>query len=176
MCGRRSTCGSCEGLTYTTGSEQYDQVCGRIIGYQISTPDAFDGADGVPSLSIDSYYTDEINLTNDILDTFSVGSWPWPHPLISKSHIYAMVRALRPANAPHDWKLPTDPEMLPLYKGEEWFLRPFMLTKWEMVQPVPTKAVPHPAKTAAMCVACHACPPPPSHLAKHIFKTDCTNW
>ena len=43
-CGRRSTVGgSCEGLTYSTGSEQYDQVCGRIIGYQLGSPDTFDG-------------------------------------------------------------------------------------------------------------------------------------
>ena len=40
VCGRRSASPSCEGLTYSTGSEQYDQVCGRIIGYQLSTPDA----------------------------------------------------------------------------------------------------------------------------------------
>ena len=34
VCGRRSTgVGSCEGLTYSTGSAQYNQVCGRIIGY-----------------------------------------------------------------------------------------------------------------------------------------------
>ena len=33
VCGRRSTTGSCEGLNYTTSSEQYDQVCWRIVGY-----------------------------------------------------------------------------------------------------------------------------------------------
>ena len=48
VCGRRSTSASCEGLTYSTGSEQYDQVCGRIIGYQLGSPYAFDG----PTLSI----------------------------------------------------------------------------------------------------------------------------
>ena len=32
VCGRRSTGASCEGLNYATGGEQYDQVCGRIIG------------------------------------------------------------------------------------------------------------------------------------------------
>ena len=31
VCGRRSTGASCEGVTYSTGSEQYDQVHGRII-------------------------------------------------------------------------------------------------------------------------------------------------
>ena len=44
VCGRRSTAfspGSCEGLNYTTGSEQYNQVCGRITGYQIGITSAF---------------------------------------------------------------------------------------------------------------------------------------
>ena len=50
VCGRRSTRASCEGLTYSTGSEQYDQVCGRIIGYQIGTPDGFN----VAGVSIDT--------------------------------------------------------------------------------------------------------------------------
>ena len=59
MCGRRSTSPSCEGLTYSTGSEQYDQVCGRIIGYQLSTPDAFRGS----SQSIDSAHLDGISVT-----------------------------------------------------------------------------------------------------------------
>ena len=60
VCGRRSTSGSCEGLTYTTGSEQYDQVCGRIIGYQIGSPDAFTSG----GHSIDSYYMDGISTTH----------------------------------------------------------------------------------------------------------------
>ena len=60
VCGRRSnTTGSCEGLNYTTGSEQYNQVCGRIIGYQISTPDGFIGS----SQSIDATYLDGVSVT-----------------------------------------------------------------------------------------------------------------
>ena len=59
VCGRKSASASCEGITYTTGSEQYDQVCGRIIGYQISTPDAFNGA----GQSIDTYYLDGVSVT-----------------------------------------------------------------------------------------------------------------
>ena len=60
VCGRRSTIGSCEGLTYTTGSEQYDQVCGRIIGYQLRTPDAFRGS----SQSIDTFYLEGVSVTH----------------------------------------------------------------------------------------------------------------
>ena len=59
VCGRRSTSASCEGLTYSTGGEQYDQVCGRIIGYQLSTPDAFRGS----SRSIDTSYLDGVSVT-----------------------------------------------------------------------------------------------------------------
>ena len=58
-CGRRSTGASCEGLTYSTGSEQYDQVCGRIIGYQLGSTDSFGGA----GLLIDSYYLEGVSVT-----------------------------------------------------------------------------------------------------------------
>ena len=65
VCGRRSTSGSCEGLTYPAGSVQYDQVCGRIIGYQSGTPDAFGGDATIgPSSSIDSYYLDGVSVTH----------------------------------------------------------------------------------------------------------------
>ena len=61
VCGRRSTSGGgCQGLTYTTGSQQYDQVCGRIIGYQSGSPDAFHSS----SQTIDTYYVDGISLTH----------------------------------------------------------------------------------------------------------------
>ena len=61
VCGRRSTSrGSCEGLNYTTGSEQYDKVCGRIIGYQSASPSLFTGA----GQSIDTFYLDGVSVTH----------------------------------------------------------------------------------------------------------------
>ena len=59
VCGRRSSIGGCEGLNYTTGSEQYNQVCGRIIGYQIGIPNAFN-ANGQ---TIDTNYVNGISVT-----------------------------------------------------------------------------------------------------------------
>ena len=60
-CGRRSiSTGTCEGLNYSTGSVQYNQVCGRIISYQLGSPDAFGGT----SLSIDTYYIDGVSVTH----------------------------------------------------------------------------------------------------------------
>ena len=61
VCGRKSnSSGSCEGLTYSTGSTQYDQVCGRIIGYQIGSPASFHDS----GFSINTYYVGGISVTH----------------------------------------------------------------------------------------------------------------
>ena len=57
VCGTTSS--GCQGVTYSTGSVQYDQVCGRIISYQFGSPDAF----GSSSLSINTYYVDGVSVT-----------------------------------------------------------------------------------------------------------------
>ena len=57
VCGRRSS--GCVGVNYTTGSVQYDQVCGRITGYQLGQPDCFNSA----SLSINTAYVDGVSVT-----------------------------------------------------------------------------------------------------------------
>ena len=61
VCGRRSSTGSCEGVNYTTGSEQYDQVCGRIIGYQLGPSESFLHSRG---RSINSVYVEGISVTH----------------------------------------------------------------------------------------------------------------
>ena len=61
VCGRRSSTGSCEGVNYTTGSEQYDQVCGRIIGYQLGLSESFLHSRG---RSINSVYVEGISVTH----------------------------------------------------------------------------------------------------------------
>ena len=60
VCGRRSATCSCEGVNYTTGSEKYARVCGRIIGYQVGNPDSFRSS----CLSIDTPYVEEVSLTH----------------------------------------------------------------------------------------------------------------
>ena len=59
VCGRRLSTQGCEGLTYPTGSQQYNQVCGRIIGYQIGHPDAFSSGRS----SIDDSYAEGVCVT-----------------------------------------------------------------------------------------------------------------
>ena len=50
----------CEGVNYTTGREQYSQVCGRIIGYQLGDTGCFNGA----QWSIDTWYIDGVSVTH----------------------------------------------------------------------------------------------------------------
>ena len=59
-CGRRSPTHSCEGVNYTTGNE-YNQVYGRIIGYQIEQPETLYFAS--IGNSINTYYVDGISVT-----------------------------------------------------------------------------------------------------------------
>ena len=64
VCGRNSTTGSCEGLNYTTGGEQYNQVCGRIIGYEIGVTSAFFYGHRNGHSIIDSYYVVGVSVTH----------------------------------------------------------------------------------------------------------------
>ena len=41
LCGRTTDGSSCDSVTFTTYEVQYQQVCGRVRGYQFGSPDAF---------------------------------------------------------------------------------------------------------------------------------------
>ena len=61
-CGRPVTSsGSCPATTYST-SHPYSKVCGRVIGYQVVSPDAFNTE--VSYTSIDHFYVDGISITH----------------------------------------------------------------------------------------------------------------
>ena len=57
-----TTTGSCPATFYAT-SRQYNRVCGRAIGYQIGSPDAF-GFATVPQ--IDTYYVHGVSITHGL--------------------------------------------------------------------------------------------------------------
>ena len=59
--------GSCHATFYATGS-QYSRMCGRVIGYQIGSTDAFGG--NAVGDSIDSYYVYGVSVTHGT---------PWGH-------------------------------------------------------------------------------------------------
>ena len=65
--------------------------------------------------------------------------------------------------APPDGKSYVQPWNGAPTREEEWFRHTFVLAMWEMVQPVPIKAILHPAKAADMRTTPYASdsPPPP---------------
>ena len=61
-CGRPYSNGhSCVSTYFSSRSVKYTQVCGKVIGYQVGTPDATHSTAG-----IDSYYVDGVSLTHGI--------------------------------------------------------------------------------------------------------------
>ena len=75
-CGRPTSAGgSCPGVQYSVNSLLYSKVCGRVIGYQDGSSDAF--SPGRSSTSPDDIYVDGVSLTYGMprkhIWTFAVG-------------------------------------------------------------------------------------------------------
>ena len=58
-CGRQVSSAGCQSVQFPTYSMSYSEVCGRVIGYQYGSPDAFFPPHG----GLNSYYVDGISLT-----------------------------------------------------------------------------------------------------------------
>ena len=56
--------GGCSSTVFPVQGVQYSRVCGKIIGYQQKSPDAFYPYNRVGQTTIDSYYVDGISLTH----------------------------------------------------------------------------------------------------------------
>lgn len=64
-CGRTtSESGGCSSVTYSVGGRSYSKVCGRIIGYQFGSTNAFSHYTGLTSLTINDNYVDGVVITN----------------------------------------------------------------------------------------------------------------
>ena len=64
LCGRKTDRG-CDSVTFSTYGVQYQQVCGRVRGYQFASPDAFNCNDfrSCPT-NIDVPYVDGVSITH----------------------------------------------------------------------------------------------------------------
>ena len=76
-CGRPSSNGgSCLSAQYSSNSLEYNHVCGRIVGYQSDSPDAFGFRNNLPQM-LDSFYVDGVSVTHGTprqhIWTFAVG-------------------------------------------------------------------------------------------------------
>ncbi len=62
VCMRSISGAGCNSVLFSTGF-QYQKVCGRVVGYQYDSPDAFDGCP-TAACSIDEHYVDGISITH----------------------------------------------------------------------------------------------------------------
>ncbi len=63
-CAINSNSASCAPVIYSIDAIKYSKVCGKILGYQFSTLNAFAGVNRLIDSSIDSNYVDGISLTH----------------------------------------------------------------------------------------------------------------
>ncbi len=64
LCSKNIDGGGCSSAHLNTNGVQYSKVCGKIIGYQQKTPDAFANYYSNRALTIDDPYVDGISLTH----------------------------------------------------------------------------------------------------------------
>ena len=64
LCATENTNSGCRGTFFPVNGVSYSHVCGRVIGYQDKTPNAFYNFDLNPSLTINDPYIDGISLTH----------------------------------------------------------------------------------------------------------------
>ena len=62
-CGRPGPAG-CVSTTFPTHGIEYSRVCGRVIGYQDGTPNAFSAYQAGTATTIDSYYAAGVSITH----------------------------------------------------------------------------------------------------------------
>ena len=60
----RITRPGCTGLTFAVKSVKYSKVCGKVIGYQYATQDAFARYYGNRALTLDGNYVDGVSITH----------------------------------------------------------------------------------------------------------------
>ena len=62
-CGINSNSATCSSVTYPVKTLEYSEVCGKIIAYQVGSPDTFRNST-CTNTSINTYYVDGVSLTH----------------------------------------------------------------------------------------------------------------
>ena len=117
-CGRPTNANGCVSVIFGINGVRYDKVCGRAIGYQFVSPDAFGRFISLPTGTADDNYVDGLSVTygsspRNHIWTFAAGMTE-ANPL-SATHHY---RFVCPCAAPDDTRFGTPP---PSYVGDNYF-------------------------------------------------------
>ena len=112
LCALNINGAGCSSTVLPVEGVQYSQVCGKIIGYQQKTPDAFGPYIDLGQTTIDHYYVDGISIT--------YGNSP-------RKHIWTFTAAAHEYNSPKNSVCPcTDtrnnpPPAVPPFVGQDYF-------------------------------------------------------
>ena len=105
MCGRSTDAASCDSAIFPSNGIQYSNICGRVIGYQDQSPDAFIAAS---TTSIDSNYLDGVSVTHGVPG--------------SRQHIWSFVAAVSSHESHRDAICPCHTSFgIPPYVGQDYF-------------------------------------------------------
>ena len=109
LCGRTGP--GCTTVTYPVHGVEYSRVCGRVIGYQLGSTDAFYAYISGGQTTIDGYYVDGVSLTH--------GSSP-------RKHIWTFAAALDEARSDASTCPCTRPDLtytplVPPFVGNDYF-------------------------------------------------------
>lgn len=64
MCRKTLPSGGCSSATFSTYGQEYKKVCGKVLGYQYYTTDAFDPYYKNRQLTVDNLYVDGVSITH----------------------------------------------------------------------------------------------------------------
>ena len=111
----------CSSTSFTTHGVEYTNVCGKVIGYQQKSPDAFEPYQRNNQLSVDGGYVDGISITH--------GNSP-------RQHIWTLAAALdEVSNARHNCPctntLNTATIHIPTYVGNDYFCDTASENHWQ---------------------------------------------
>ena len=112
LCAKKIGGPGCSSAVLPVQGVQYSQMCGKIIGYQDKTPDAFYAYNHHGQTTIDSHYVDGISLT---------------HGTSPRKHIWTFAAALQEYNAYPSLVCPctntrnSPPPAVPEFIGHDYF-------------------------------------------------------
>lgn len=123
VCGRGADVGmeleTCASAMFPTNGVQYDEVCGRLVAFQVGTPSAFGFYDMIVQdlnfVDIDDYYVDGITLTHGLTGsrkhiwTFATGFTETPNLVQSERQSCPCTPGI------------SNPAIIPPFIGEDYF-------------------------------------------------------
>ena len=104
-CGRSiDNAPGCQSIKFLSNGTSYSEVCGRVVGYQYGSPDAFHTGTN----DIDSYYVDGVSITQG-------------HP---RKHVWTLINGVYESNAGYDncpCNTPSGGVQPPSFVGNDYF-------------------------------------------------------